>query len=66
MYQYSSADGSKLMAEIVDAPTQSAYERVDAQVGKQRYSMPTGKPLLALLGGGIGLLIYWLAKHGVG
>jgi hypothetical protein len=54
------------MAEIVDAPTQSAYERVDAQVGKQRYSMPTGKPLLALLGGGIGLLIYWLAKHGVG
>jgi len=65
LYIHATADGGKPLVDVADEATQVAYDSVESQVGKQRYVMATGKPLLALLGGAIGLLIYWLANNGV-
>jgi hypothetical protein len=62
LYKHADADGAKPLAEVADAPTLEAYDRVEAQVGKQRYSMPTSKPLFAMLGGAAAFLIYRWVK----
>jgi len=62
LYKYADADGAKPLMEVADAQTLEAYDLAEAQVGKQRYSMPTSKPLFAMAGGVGALILYLLMK----
>ena len=58
LYAHEREKGSRPLAEILSAEELSAFRSVELGVGTRRYVIPSGKPLLAALGGAAMLLFY--------
>ena len=57
LYDKQESDPSLPLGSVVSADVVAAYRAVDAGAGKQRYVLPTGKPLIAAVAGASGLLL---------
>lgn len=60
LYAHQDAKGSLPLREVASAQVLGDYRKVELGVGMQRYVMPTGKPLIAAIGGGAVLVFYWI------
>lgn len=60
LYEHQDSEGSLPVRKVVSERVLGAYDSVNAGVGIRRYVAPSGKPLIAAIGGVLALLIYWI------
>ncbi|HYG28936.1 MAG TPA: hypothetical protein VD887_01855 [Allosphingosinicella sp.] len=58
LYQHEGASGGTPLKTAVSSEVMQAFEAMESNVGRIRYCMPTGKPLIAGLAGAAALCIF--------